>query len=80
MVRLNESDTDSDMPYLIGPPEIQHLLDAHAAGIEGTTVNPSGSVGDVDTASWLGPLEIQEMVDRQNAVAEDGFPLRWQRI
>ena len=35
MMRLIESDTESDMPYLIGPPGIQQLLDTHASGLGG---------------------------------------------
>ena len=53
MMRLNESDTDSDIPYLIGPPEIQKILDIQAAGLEETIEegNPICARSDLETSS-----------------------------
>ena len=66
MLRVNEGDKDSDIPYLVGPPEIQHLLDTHASLIEIFALNES------ETASRIDPLEIQGMIGARIMLVEEG--------
>ena len=74
-MRQGESDTDSDMPYLVDPDEIQSIIDDHTIETERPLpirrVSPIQS--DTDTASWANPTEIQEMIARHDILIEEGL-------
>ena len=68
-------DTDSDMPYLIGPEEIQSLIDDR--GSETKTENTcrrlcSGPI-DIEGASGVSPAEIRNAIARHNVLTDQ----RW---
>ena len=67
--------TDSDMPYLVDPDEIQSIADGRTIETERTP--PSRRLrsiqSDTDTSSWADPTEIQEMIARHDSLIEEGW-------
>ena len=74
MMRLDESDTDSDMPYLVGPSEIQSVLDEHHEDTETPQYGngENSAMSDTDTTTWVNPTVIQEMIGRYNMLVDEG--------
>ena len=78
MMRLEESDTDPDMPYLADPEEIQSVLDGHQGerGIPQSSSRVNSAPRDTVTASWVNPAGIQEMITRHDMLVEERrFPI-----
>ena len=75
IMKLGESDTDSEMPYLIDPTEIKSTVNDHQEGKEGSRrVNRAAPApGDTGTTSWANPTEIQEMIARRDSLVEEGW-------
>ena len=76
MMRLDESDTDSDTPYLIGPSGIQSVS-GERHGKMGQIKHGAAArsaVSDTDTNPWVNPTEIQEMVTIHMLMEEGWLP------
>ena len=68
VMRLDDGDTDSDMPYLIGPSEIRSVSgerQERTVQIQHGEATHS-AVSDADTSSWVNPTEVQETVAIHN--------------
>ena len=75
LVRQGEIYTDSDMPYLIRPEELQSIIEDHEVETEmsHTCRRLSSVPSDTDAASWVSPAEIQDMISRHDMLIDEGW-------